>query len=192
MIAIVDSGGANLSSVLFAFERLGIPAQLSSDPDTIASSAKVLLPGVGAAAAAMDTLKRNELSACLRQLKQPVLGICLGMQLLYDRSEEGDALCLGIIPGVVARLNASPGRSIPHMGWNRVTPRRDCALLDGEEFFYFVHSYAAPMGAAVCAVAEHGVEIPAVVQRENWFGAQFHPERSAAAGQRFLKRFVEL
>jgi glutamine amidotransferase len=194
MITVVDSGGANLSSVLFALERLGVKTRLSRDPDEIRKSPKVLLPGVGAAAAAMDTLRERELVECLRGLKQPVLGICLGMQILFERSEEGDADCLGVIPGRVGRLAAQPGLPIPHMGWNRVrSVSGGCALLDeGEEFFYFVHSFAAPLCPAVKGVADYGVEVPAVVERGNWFGAQFHPERSGAPGHRFLERFARL
>jgi glutamine amidotransferase len=194
MITVVDSGGANLSSVLFALERLGLEPRLSRDPDEIHSSPKVLLPGVGAAGAAMRTLRERELVACLRELRQPVLGICLGMQILFERSEEGPADCLGVIPGAVARIPARPGLTIPHMGWNLVRPTgQACPLLGSEpEYFYFVHSYVAPAGTAVRAVADYGGEVPAVVQRDNWFGAQFHPERSGAAGSRFLERFARL
>lgn len=193
MITVVDSGGANLSSVLFALERLGVQSRLSRDPDEIHASPKVLLPGVGAARAAMKTLRERELIACLRELKQPVLGICLGMQLLFESSEEGPADCLGVIPGKVGKLEAKPGLPIPHMGWNQVRAvAGGCALLDDEDFFYFVHSFAAPAGTSVKGVTDYGVQVPAVIQHKNWFGAQFHPERSGAAGSRFLERFVRL
>jgi glutamine amidotransferase len=192
---VVDSGGANLSSVLFALDRIGVKPKLSRDPDEIARSPKVLLPGVGAAAAAMDVLRTRELIACLKSLTQPTLGICLGMQILFERSEEGPADCLGVIPGAVTRLRAQPGLTIPHMGWNRVRAvSGGCELLskDEPEFYYFVHSYAATPGHAVKGVADYGGEVTAVVQWKNWFGAQFHPERSGAAGSRFLERFARL
>lgn len=195
MITVVDSGGANLTSVLFALERLGIATGFSRDPDEIFGASKVLLPGVGAAGAAMRGLRERELVSCLRELKQPVLGICLGMQILFERSEEGDAECLGVIPGTVGRIEPKPGLPVPHMGWNKVRAVAGGSPLlsdEDDEFFYFVHSFAAPQGAAVKAVATYGSEVPAVVQWKNWFGAQFHPERSGTAGSRFLERFARL
>jgi len=197
MIAVVDSGGANLSSVLFALERVGAQARLSADPDFIARSPKVILPGVGAAGSAMQTLRTRELIACLRELKQPVLGICLGMQILYERSEEGDAGCLGVIPGTVRRLRLAANLTLPHMGWNQVRgcdPRGSLLLPKEEEesYFYFVHSFAAPAGESVRAVAEYGGAVPAIVEWKNWLGTQFHPERSGRAGERLLARFAEL
>jgi len=194
MITVVDSGGANLSSVLFALDRLGVKSRLTTDPELIYKSGKVLLPGVGAAAAVMGNLKQRELVSCLRELKQPVLGICLGMQILFERSEEGDASCLGVIPGAVTQLATRPGLPVPHMGWNQVRQVGPaCPLLAGnDDYFYFVHSFVAPAGAAVRGVADYGVEVPAVVQSGNWFGVQFHPERSGPAGARLLTRFMEL
>lgn len=198
-VVVVDSGGANLASVLFALERLGATAQLSADPQVIAAAPRVLLPGVGAAGAVMANLRQRQLVDCLRALTQPVLGICLGMQILYESSAEGNCQCLGILPGRVTPLQPAPDRPVPHMGWNRVRAVQDSRLLPLQgvgaalgDHFYFVHSYAAPMGAAVVAVADYGVEVPALVQHGNWLGAQFHPERSGAAGARLLQRFLEL
>jgi glutamine amidotransferase len=195
VIAVVDSGGANIGSVLFALERIGVEAVVTADPAAIRASEKVILPGVGAAGAAMRGLHERGLAPCLRALTQPVLGICLGMQLLYERSEEGGVDCLGVIPGVVTRMKPRSGMPIPHMGWNAVSlaGSRPCPLLerDGEQF-YFVHSFAAPAGEAVLADSEYGERVPAIVGSGNWFGTQFHPERSGAPGERLLRRFVEL
>jgi glutamine amidotransferase len=195
VIAVVDSGGANFGSVLFALERIGVSAVITADPVIIQQSDKVILPGVGAAGAAMRGLRERELVSCLRELTQPVLGICLGMQLLYERSEEGETECLGVLSGTVRKMKPRPGAPIPHMGWNAVTlaGRGPCPLLVAEgEQFYFVHSFAAPAGDAVLAVSEYGDDVPAIVRSGNWFGTQFHPERSGAPGERLLRRFVDL
>src|SRR6185312_6775415 len=144
---IIDSGGANLASLEFAFERLGARAQVSADPQVIRSAARVVLPGVGSAKDAMRRLHSGALAALLPTLTQPVLGICLGMQLLFGASEEGHAQCLGILPGTVRRLLPAPGRPVPHMGWNQITPQREDPLLEGvarNEYVYFVHSFAVP------------------------------------------------
>jgi glutamine amidotransferase len=198
VIAIVDSGGANLGSVLFALARIGASAVVTADPEVIRASDRVILPGVGAAGAAMRALRERDLVGCLRGLTQPVLGICLGMQLLYEHSDEGDTRCLGVLPGNVQRLAPRAGFPVPHMGWNTVTKagthagRPSCPLLtEDDAWFYFVHSFAAPAGDAVVAVTDHGGVVPAVVASGNWFGAQFHPERSGAPGERFLRKFLE-
>lgn len=198
-VVVVDSGGANLASVLFALQRLGASAELTADPARIAAAPRVLLPGVGAAGAVMANLRDRQLVDCLRALTQPVLGICLGMQILFERSAEGDCACLGILPGTVEALQPCDGLPVPHMGWNRVRALQPCPLYppgaaaaDDGEHFYFVHSFAAPLGPAVAAVADYGRPVPALVQHGNWFGAQFHPERSAAAGARLLQRFLAL
>jgi imidazole glycerol-phosphate synthase subunit HisH len=192
---IIDSGGANLASLQFAFERLGARTRVSSDVREITSAARVVLPGVGSAADAMQRLRRSGVAQVLPSLRQPVLGICLGMQLLFERSAEGETQCLGIFPGTVRRLEAARGRPVPHMGWNQLTPSREDPLLDGLEhgaYVYFVHGYAAPVGDLTVAQVEYGEPLAAVVRRENFCGAQFHPERSAAAGARLLGNFLEL
>jgi glutamine amidotransferase len=194
MIALVDSGGANLASVRLALARLGVDAELTADPARIRAAERVLLPGVGAAPAGMARLRAAGLCDCVRRLTQPVLGICLGMQLLFERSAEGDTPCLALVPGQVQRLQPGAGVSVPHIGWNQVMQRRDTPLLRGLEdgaWFYFVHSYAATVGADTVASARHGVEFAAVVQRGNFLGVQFHPERSADAGARVLRNFLE-
>lgn len=193
-LAIVDSGGANIASVKFALERLGVAGELTADPAVIQRAERVILPGVGSAAEGMKRLRERGLVDCVRSLQQPVLGICLGMQLLFEASEEGPTPTLGLVPGRVALLPASPGLTVPHMGWNTVALDRATPLFAGieAERFYFVHSYAAPAGEHTLASAEHGTRFAAAVRRGNFFGVQFHPERSGAAGARLLRNFLEM
>ncbi|HEY4555188.1 MAG TPA: imidazole glycerol phosphate synthase subunit HisH, partial [Lysobacter sp.] len=177
-VVLIDSGGANIGSVVYALERLGATARLSADAETIASAERVILPGVGAAAAGMARLRELGLVEVVRGLRQPLLGICLGMQLLFETSEEGDTECLGLLPGRVRRLSAAPGTRVPHMGWNALQLRREDPLLAGiapGEQAYFVHSYAAPVTDDTLATATHGIEFSAVVRRGQCRGAQFHP-----------------
>jgi imidazole glycerol-phosphate synthase subunit HisH len=192
---IVDSGGANLASLQFAFERLGARARVSRDAREIAAAARVVLPGVGSAADAMRRLRGSGIAEMLPRLRQPVLGICLGMQLLFERSAEDSTQCLGVIPGTVRRLEPACGRPVPHMGWNRLMPLQHDPLLEGiepGEYFYFVHSYAAPVAEATVAQMKYGEALSAIVRRENFCGTQFHPERSSSAGARLLANFLEL
>lgn len=194
-LAIIDSGGANISSVMHALRRLGADPVFTADAETIRRAERVILPGVGAAGAAMTRLRELELLGCIRQLQQPVLGICLGMQLLFERSDEDDVECLGIIPGTLKKLQPSPGIRVPHMGWNTTTAAREDPLLSGlpeHPWFYFVHSYRAPIGDATVASCTHGEEFAAIVHKGNFRGAQFHPERSARSGARLLANFLEL
>jgi len=194
MLAIVDSGGANIASVRFALERLGVRSELTADPAVIRSAERVILPGVGSAVEGMRRLQARGLVDCVRGLTQPVLGVCLGMQLLFEASEEGPTKTLGLIPGVVARLPDSPGIQVPHMGWNTLLSCKTVALLDGiaqDARFYFVHSYAGPVNAFTLASCNHGTPFTAIVQRGNFSGVQFHPERSGLAGARLLQNFVE-
>lgn len=194
-LAIIDSGGANIGSVMHALKRLGAEPVFTADEDTIRKADRVLLPGVGAAGAAMSRLKELGLLQCIRELKQPVLGICLGMQLLFEESDEDDTSCLGIIPGTLKKLQPSEGIRVPHMGWNTTTTVRADPLLAGlepEPWFYFVHSYCAPVGPATLATCLHAETFAAIVRHENFFGAQFHPERSARGGSRLLANFLEM
>jgi glutamine amidotransferase len=192
-IAVVDSGGANISSVLHALRRLGVDPLFTGDAAVIRAADRVILPGVGSAGAAMEKLGDRGLVDLIPALQQPVLGICLGMQLLFRRSAEENVPLLGIIGAEVDRLPEVPGLRIPHMGWNRIAACRPDDLLSGldQAWFYFVHSYAAPEGAWTLASCEHGTRFSAVVRHENFLGAQFHPERSASAGARLLKNFLE-
>lgn len=192
-VALIDSGGANIGSVRYALERLDVDAVVTGDADTIRACERVILPGVGVAAAAMARLRELGLVEIIRGLVQPVLGICLGMQLLFDRSEEGDVECLGLLPGQVMRLPGTPGIRVPHMGWNSLAFRRESALLRGLTSgvqCYFVHGYAAPVTQDCVAASAHGIPFAAVVERGNVAGVQFHPERSGAAGLRILANFV--
>jgi glutamine amidotransferase len=193
-VVLIDAGGANIGSVRYALARLGVDAELSADAATIRAADRVILPGVGAAAPALQRLRALGLVETIRSLSQPMLGICLGMQLLYEASDEGDVACLGLLPGRVRRLAPSAGLRVPHMGWNRLQRRRDSRLLHGIEagdFAYFVHSYAAPEAEDCIAACEHGARFAAIVERGHIAGAQFHPERSAATGARLLRNFLE-
>ncbi len=195
MTVLVDSGGANIASVRFALERLGVRAELTADPAAIRSADRVILPGVGSAQEGMRKLRARGLVDVIRGLTQPVIGFCLGEQLLFEGSEEGDTVSLGLIPGRVARLPESPGVTVPHMGWNTLEVLRDIPLLHGiprDARFYFVHSYAGPVNAHTVATATHGAPFAAVVQRGNFSGVQFHPERSGPAGARLLRNFLAL
>ena len=192
-LAVVDSGGANISSVLHALHRLGVEPEFTANADTIRAADRVILPGVGAAGRAMEVLQGHGLVDVIRGLTQPVLGICLGMQLLFDSSEEDDATMLGVIPARLARLPDGDGRRVPHMGWNvlqAVRPDPFSDSLDGK-WFYFVHSYAAPTGEWTLAKATHGADFSAVVRCNNFYGAQFHPERSATEGATLLQQFLK-
>jgi glutamine amidotransferase len=258
-VVIVDSGGANLASLRFALERAGACAHVSADGSTIASAERVILPGVGAAAYAMERLRSAGLTTVLRTLTQPVLGICLGMQLLFQRSEEGDhrspqgdqyseesepspakveateevhwfdrssqenkkyaspvarcaallkalprvarsdalsgTKCLGLLPATVRRLIPTRDLPIPHMGWNTLQNVSRDPLLEGvneADYVYFAHSYAAPVMAETLATTAYGTAMTAIVRRANFWGTQFHPERSSTSGERILKNFLRL
>jgi imidazole glycerol-phosphate synthase subunit HisH len=194
-VVIVASGGANIASLQFALQRQDANADVSADAARIRAASHVILPGVGAAADAMERLRCSRLIEVIPRLNQPVLGICLGMQLLFEASEEGHAQCLGIIPGFAARFIEAPGRPVPHMGWNTLEILRDCTLLEGlanDDYGYFVHSYALPPGASTVAISRYGAPFSACVEWRNFFGVQFHPERSAALGARLLNNFLAL
>jgi imidazole glycerol-phosphate synthase subunit HisH len=187
--------GANLASLAFALQRIGVSAPVTEDPQRIRAATHVLLPGVGAARDAMRRLTATGIADLVPSLTQPVLGICLGMQLLFSHSEEDDARCLGVIGANVTRLPRAAGLPVPHMGWNEVRQTRPSALLGDmgdHEFAYFVHSYAAPPGDYTLAESEYGVPFSAVVQQGNFYGMQFHPERSSAFGSRLLSNFFRL
>jgi glutamine amidotransferase len=193
-LAVVPGGGENINSVLFALERLGVAPTLTVDARIVAAADRVILMGVGAALPAMAKLERNGLVACLRDLRQPVLGICIGMQLLFERSAEGDVECLGILSGTVRRFPEGRGLVVPHKGWNSLSEiRADNPLLRGisdGECAYFMHSYYVPVSACTIAASNHGVPIAAAVSERNYFGCQFHPERSGALGDRILTNFL--
>ena len=193
-VALIDAGGANLGSVRYALDRLGVQARIVRDADGLRDAKRVILPGVGAAGTAMALLRERGLVDALRMLQVPLLGICLGMQLLFDSSEEGEVDCLGLVPGRVRKLAAGPGIRIPHMGWNALEPLRASPLLAdvvAGDNAYFVHSYAAPVTDACLATCTHGRPFAAMVRHANVAGAQFHPERSAGVGARILANFLQ-
>ena len=209
-VVIIENGGANIASLQFALERLNVASSLTAEPRLIRAASHVILPGVGAAADAMQRLRERQLHTLLPELRQPVLGICLGMQLLFEASDEGGEAgeagkgghdsdggvqCLGIIPGRARRFTPAAGRPVPHMGWNTLQVLRPSTLLRDfapDAYAYFVHSYALDINAATIASSAYGISFSACVEWRNFYGAQFHPERSAAAGSMLLQNFLAL
>ena len=202
-LVIIDTGCANLASVRMAFERLGVQPQVSCQAADIEQADKLILPGVGTAVAAMKNLNERNLVPLIRAAKQPLLGFCLGMQMLAQASEENMSIdgdsgqlidCLGIVPGRI-RLMEVGNLRLPHMGWNQIEHDETHPLLRGirsGSYFYFVHSYALEVTEATLATCDYGQPFTAIVGRDNFFGAQFHPERSGSAGARLLQNFLEL
>ncbi|MBS0967510.1 imidazole glycerol phosphate synthase subunit HisH [Chimaeribacter arupi] len=194
-VVILDTGCANLSSVNYAIQRLGYQPVVSRDADVVLRADKLFLPGVGTAQAAMDQLEQRDLIDLIKACTQPVLGICLGMQLLASSSEEnGGVPTLGIIDTPVIKME-DRGLPLPHMGWNQVTANADSHLFRGiadDAYFYFVHGYAMPVCTDTIAQANYGEPFTAAVAKDNFFGVQFHPERSGAAGAQLLKNFLEM
>lgn len=191
MIVIVDSGGANLVSISSAIERLGYEVRVSGEPKVIESAHRLILPGVGSAKTVMNRLNALSLVSLLRTTTIPLLGICVGMQVLFDYSEEGDTACLGIIKGRVKKLKAT---TLPHMGWNKLKPCNETTVLQGftkESFVYYVHSFAAPISTYTIATTDYVGSFSAAVLHKNFLGVQFHPERSGAVGSHLLKNFLE-
>lgn len=193
-VVIVDSGGANLASLQHALQRLQVEAVVSSNADEIRHASKVILPGVGAAAVAMARLHTLGLVEVLRELRQPLLGICLGMQLLFEHSAEGDTPCLGLLTGRVERLHADSRHPVPHMGWNTLVTSTHPLVADCDaRWFYFVHSYYVPQSvASSIAITEYNRPITAAVAAGHVMGVQFHPERSAQPGRQLLQNFLAL
>ncbi len=193
-VVLLDSGGANLGSVQAAFSRLGVDAPVTSDWNSIRDATHVVLPGVGAAAVCMAKLRENGLDKLIPRLTQPLIGICVGMQLLFEHSEESDTECLGLLRGDVRLMPVSPGIRVPHMGWNRLeaSPGTAHPLMAGldQASVYFVHSYAAAPSPDTIAATTHGIPVSAMVAKGSVMGAQFHPERSSAAGARLLLNFL--
>lgn len=195
MIVVINSGVSNLASVIFALQRIGVNAEVSTDPATVQRASHVILPGVGAASAAQQSLKREGLIDVLPRLTQPVLGICLGMQLMYVGTAEGEVTGLNIFPGRVGSLDVGNELPLPHMGWNTVTLTQPSPLfenVDSDCYVYFVHSYAAPLNAVTCATTTYGQTFTAIAQWKNFYATQFHPERSGVAGAQLLKNFINL
>ncbi len=191
-IAVITSGGANFYSIEIALQRLGVDYQLTTDATVINNADAVIFPGVGSAQFAMEKLHNLHLVDVIRNYKKPLLGICLGMQLLYDYSEEGNVACLGIIPGHVKKF-APHDLIVPHMGWNNLHKTQDSKLLNGydtKQDVYFVHSFYAPVNEFTLASCEYGDKFCAVAQYNNFFAMQFHPEKSGVVGEQLLKNFL--
>jgi glutamine amidotransferase len=195
-VAVIAYGAGNVASVQFALERLGATVRLTDDPVVIGEAERVILPGVGAAGYAMRRLSDLGLVEPIRAFPRPLLGVCLGQQLLFGTSDEGEGVdLLDFIPGAVTRLEPAGGLPVPHMGWSRLTADRDDPLLDGiadGAYAYFVHGFVCPDGPATLARADYGGVVPAVVRSANRWGCQFHPERSAEAGAIILENFLGL
>jgi len=195
-VAIVHLGAGNTASVQFALERLGADAVITADPAVIADADRLVLPGVGAAGYAMARMAELGLTEIIKGFERPLIGLCLGQQLLFETSEEnGGATLLGFIPGEVRRLDVGPDRPVPHMGWTRLEGLKDDPILEGVAsgaYAYFVHSFVCPDTDATIACADYGTEVPAMVRTGNRWGCQFHPERSAQAGARILQNFLSL
>ncbi|URL06955.1 imidazole glycerol phosphate synthase subunit HisH [Avibacterium sp. 21-595] len=192
-VTIINTGCANLSSVKFAFERLGYQADITDDLAQIQRAEKLILPGVGTALAAMQSMQGRQLTHVLTQLTQPVLGICLGMQLMTDYSTEGDVETLKLIRGNTQCL-PNKGLPLPHMGWNKVNYQDNHPLFKNipqDSYFYFVHSYAVLPNENTIATCDYGVPFSAAIARKNFYGVQFHPERSGNVGEQLLRNFME-
>ena len=192
---IVNSGCANIASVKFAFERLGANVNVSSDLQEISKADRVILPGVGTFDFAMSGLIKNQLINAIKSLSQPVLGICLGMQLYFEGSAEGVTQGLGLAKGMADKFLSEPNLPVPHMGWNQLENLSDDPLLKGLDegcYVYFVHSYFIPLGETTLAETTYGTTFSASVRKENFWGCQFHPERSSDVGATILNNFLKL
>ncbi len=197
MTTIIDYDAGNIHSVVGALSRLGEKYVLSSDPDVILSSDRVLLPGVGEASRCMESLRRKGLDTVVPRIEAPLLGICIGLQLLCTGSEEGNASCLGVFDVPVLQMHPAPGMKVPHMGWNEISAvGSPCPILHGLErgkYFYFVHSFYAPISDSTAASTTHGnLTFSSVLWKDNFFGVQFHPEKSGEGGLELLRNFISL
>ena len=191
-LVIIDYGAGNIKSIQFAFKRLGVDAVLSSSIDEIKTADKIIFPGVGEASSAMNMLQESGLDKIIPTLKQPVLGICLGMQLMCNSSEEGNTKGLGIFDVEVKRFSSKV--KVPQMGWNVISDLKS-DLFNGikeNEFMYLVHSFYAEKCTEMIAKTDYEIEYASALQKENFYGVQFHPEKSSKAGEQILKNFIEL
>ena len=193
-VAIINYNAGNVQSVLFAMERLGVEAVLTDDPATIRAAKRVIFPGVGEANTTMRYLRERGMDDLIRSLTQPVLGICLGMQLLCEHSAENETDCLGIIPQQVKKFQPKQGEKVPHMGWNAIRDLKSRILmpdLEGE-YVYFVHSYYVEAGEFTTAISDYTLPFSAALQKDNFYATQFHPEKSGKVGERILRNFLAL
>ncbi len=195
MIVMIDYDAGNTCSVMNALDRLEADYILSSDPAEIQSADKVIFPGVGHAGAAMEALKRKGLVDVIKGLKQPVLGICVGMQLMVEQSEEGDTNCLGVVPGVVKRFEHSEDHNVPHIGWNTTMKKSDDPLfenIEDQSYFYYVHSYYMPENEYCIASSHYDVTFAAAIRKDNFWGIQFHAEKSSKLGAQLISNFLKI
>ncbi len=202
-IAIINYDAGNIRSVIFALEKLGVEPILTADAEIIRSADKVIFPGQGEASSAMRSLRERNLDKLIPDLKQPFLGVCVGMQLLCAHSEENDTPCLGVIPQRVLKFPTENGLKVPQVGWNRlkITPNQSAVnknqstIINNQldnDWFYFVHSYYVETGLYTTATANYGGDFSACLRKDNFHAAQFHPEKSSKAGQQLIKNFLEL
>jgi glutamine amidotransferase len=191
-LVIIDYGAGNIKSVKYALERIGVNAELTNDLVKIEKADKVILPGVGEASSAMAELKKYELDKLIPALKQPVLGICLGIQLMCEFTEEGNTDCMGIFPIKVKKFSTK--LKVPQVGWNNISKLKTCLFnqVKENEYVYFVHSFYAPLSEYTIAQTTYDKEFSAALQKDNFYACQFHPEKSSDAGQQILKNFVNL
>jgi len=190
-LVIIDYGAGNIQSIKFAFKRLGIDAQLSNDTETIKNADKVIFPGVGEASSAMEKLKLSGLNKLIPNLEQPVLGICLGMQLMCNYTEEGNTKGLGIFNVDVVKFNAN--LKVPQIGWNTIKNLKSALFQNlDEDYIYLVHSFYAPKSSETIATCNYGIEYSAALQKDNFYGTQFHPEKSGQYGAKILQNFLNL
>ena len=194
-VTIVDSIGSNLASLIFALNRIGSSFEITDEIDVLNKASHIILPGVGAAKNAMTKLKQRKLIDEISKLTKPTLGICLGMQIFMEASDEDDAKCLGIISNTCRPFENNRDYPVPHMGWNKVSFNRDSVLtknLKDDDYYYFVHSYYVPICSETIGVSSYPIEFSAVVQKDNFFGTQFHPEKSGLSGSKILQNFISL
>jgi glutamine amidotransferase len=191
---IIKYNAGNIQSVLFALKRIGYEAIISDNADEINSADKIIFPGVGEASSAMNHLKEKNLDELIIQLKQPVLGICLGMQLMCSSSEEGNTKCLGIFDEQVVRFQSNEHCKVPHVGWNTINHLKSSLFQDVKEneYMYFVHGYYAPQSAEAIALTNYGLTYSSALSKNNFYGVQFHPEKSGSAGEKILKNFLSI
>jgi glutamine amidotransferase len=191
-VCIIQYNAGNSTSVAHALERLQVPYRCSSDPSVIAAADKVIFPGVGEAQTTMNYLKAKQLDKVIPELKQPVLGICLGMQLLCEYSEERNTKCLGVLEVNAERFKPEVSDKIPHIGWNTLQEGKDWCLAFNHLYFYFVHSYFVPVNPFTVGITDYGVPFSAAVRKNNFYGVQFHPEKSGDIGSRVLENFLKV
>jgi imidazole glycerol-phosphate synthase subunit HisH len=193
-LAIIKYNAGNIQSVLNALERLGVDAEVTDDAESIRAADKVIFPGVGEASSAMKSLKENNLDSIIRELKQPVLGICVGMQLLCEHSEENDTDCLALVPVKVKKFSSSLKLKVPQVGWNNIFALRS-PLFNGipeSSYIYNVHSYYAEDSEYTIAKCEYGIQYAAAVKKDNFYGVQFHTEKSAEVGDKIINNFLDV